>query len=159
MAMSDRQRRRGIAAAQKLLPDTRVDDYVIGRGGIHPVRAGLSFVGAAVLVGILAYAVSPWVVLPGAIVVGLIQHFVSPPRGLAVTDRGVALTNRSFWHGKPSDVRDFVDLHHVYPEGRSLGRVTVGVGQSDHVWTTPDEEQRLLAAIAEVQNPGAVVAV
>jgi hypothetical protein len=40
--------------------------------------------------------------LPGGVLLIYIVHATRPPRGIAVTDHGAALVEKSFWNGRPS---------------------------------------------------------
>lgn len=154
MGMSRRQRDKGARKAQELIPDGRVTGYVIGRTGPHPVLVVggilLLFVAASVAVAVA----TGQVVVPGVLVVLLLQHLVSPPRGLAVCDRGVALTDRSVLHGRPTKIVALTAFEGVQPRQVRLGRAEVVVGQ-ESVWLTSGEEERLRTAIGAARTPPA----
>ena len=126
--MSGRQRTKSVEKAQSLIPEARVLDYAIGREGLHPALVvGGIIVFLAALSGVL-FAATGGFVMPGIIAVLVLQHLVSPPRGLAICDRGVAITDRSLWNGKPGKVVALAEFAHIWPARHRVGRTEVTLG-------------------------------
>jgi hypothetical protein len=147
MPLNDRNRRKHMAAAQKLLPNGTAFGYAIGRSGANP-----SVVVTAMVVTSLAFSVVLLVATGSFVIVGLlpmlvVQHFISPPRGIVVTDAGVALTKRSLMNGMPHDVVATMAHGYVHPSEVSLGQVKILVG-TEPVWMSRREETALRAAIS-----------
>ena len=155
--MSDRQRRASMARAQKLLPDAQVRGYVIGRAGSHPVLVVGAILGAFFLLAIATLVATGGFVVPGALMILLVQHFASPPRGLAVCDRGVAVVKRSLLNSKPAAVVCRSDLASVAPVDHRIGRTQVAAG-GETLWLTKNEEALLRASITAARQGGPVLA-
>ena len=146
MAISDRNRRKSMAAAQELVPDAQIIGYAIGRSGVQPTLVVAAMLATAAVGSGLLYALTGTFVLPGALLVLVVQHLLSPPRGVVVAQQGIALTHRSLWNGRPAKLLSTMALGYVQPTETSLGRLKVMVG-SEPVWMTKGEEAVLRAAI------------
>lgn len=152
MSMSSRQRTKSMKAAQQLLPDAQVHGYAIGRSGLQPTVAI-----AAVLAGLFVLAVvmmflTGFFLMPGLIFIVVIQHFVSPPRALVICDRGIALTNRSIWTGRPSKVLQLTHVSGVVMIGQELGRAGLTIGP-EKLWLTLGEEHEFRTACTAMTTP------
>jgi hypothetical protein len=101
MALSDRSRAHGIAAAQVLLPGSEVRAYLVGRAQARWSNGAIiaaAIFGVVFLVGLAAGTV----VYPGGLLVLYFIHALRPPRAIAVTDDQFVLLSRSFLNGRPS---------------------------------------------------------
>jgi hypothetical protein len=145
VALSESNRRSGIKKAQKLLPDTRVRGYAVGRTGVNPVVAVSVVLGGAAAFNLFLFALTGAFIFPGVLAALVIQHFISPPCGVVVADQGVALMKRSLWNGRPSEVTAVMAHGYVHPVEEALGRVKMTVGHED-VWMTKGEERLLREA-------------
>ena len=154
MAMSDRNRRKHVKAAQKLIPDAHVTGYAIGRSGAQPTIVVAAMLGTVVLVSGMLIVLTGSFVLPGVLPMLIIQHYISPPRAVVIADQGVALAARSVWTGRPSKILSLMSHGYVQPVETSLGRVKVGVG-NDHVWLPAKEEAIVRAAVTQHVAPPA----
>jgi len=153
MALNDRNRRKQMAAAQKLLPNGTALGYAIGRSGTNPVGVVLAMVGTSLVVSVLLLVATGSVFIFGLLPMLIVQHFISPPRGIVVADAGVALTKRSLMTGKPHDVVATMAHGYVHPSEVSLGRVKIMVG-TEPVWMSKQEEAVLRSVISQpLQQP------
>lgn len=148
MAMSDRQRRSHVKAAQKLLPDAHVTGYAIGRAGSNPVIVVLAMLGTALGFSLLFLLATGQFVIIGVLPMLIVQHFISPPRAVVTAHQGVALATRSLWNGKPGKLVSVMGHGYVQPVEESLGRVKIGVGH-ETVWMAKKEEAILRAAVTQ----------
>ena len=155
MAMTERNRRKSVQAAQKLLPGVNITGYAVGRAGSNPTLVVLAMLGTLVVVVGGLMALTGTLILPGAIPVLLVQHALSPPRGVVVTDQGVALARRSVWTGRPAGIVSTMAHGYVQPTETSMGRVKVMVGH-EPVWLPTREEAILRRAMTlqHQQAPG-----
>jgi hypothetical protein len=147
MAMSKRQRASHVKKAEKLLPGATVRAYAVGRAGPNPVAVVGAMLATAVGFSVLVVALTGQFVIIGLLPMLIVQHFLSPPRGIVVADQGVALTSRSLWNGKPLQVLGAIAHGYVHPTDTSLGRVMVRVG-NDEVWLAKAEEALLRQALS-----------
>lgn len=152
MALNDRNRRKQMAAAQKLLPNGTALGYAIGRSGANPVVVVLAMVGTSAAVSVAMLLATGSVVIFGVLPMLILQHLISPPRGIVVADAGVALTKRSLMTGKAHDVVATMAHGHVQPIEESLGRVKIMVG-NEPVWMAKYEAEVLRAAIGGPAQP------
>jgi hypothetical protein len=153
MALNDRNRRKHMAAAQKLLPNGTAFGYAIGRSGANPVVVVVAMVGTSLAFSVVLLVATGTFVVIGLLPMLIVQHFISPPRGIVVADAGVALTKRSLMNGKPHDVVATMAHGYVHPTEESLGRVKIMVG-TEPVWMSRREEVVLRAAISRpAQQP------
>jgi hypothetical protein len=136
-----------MAKAGTLLPGATVQAYAVGRAGPNPVAVVAAMVGTgAAFTGVLLVATGQLVII-GVLPMLIVQHFLSPPRGIVIADQGVALTARSLWNGKPLRVLGAIAHGYVHPCDESLGRVMVRVG-NDVVWLAKAEEAVLRQALS-----------
>ena len=150
MSMSTRQRTKSVEKAQTLIPAGRVIDYAIGREGLHPTLVVGGILGLFVALTLAMLAATGGFVMPGVLVLLVMQHLISPPRGIAICDRGVAVTERSLWNGQPTKVVALAEFAHVWPARHQLGRTEVAVGHLK-VWLNKAEEERLRNALGAAQ--------
>lgn len=148
MAISDRNRRKSIKAAQKLLPEAQITGYAIGRSGANPTVVVAAMVGTVAVTAGLLLALTGTFLLPGIIPMLIVQHVLSPPRGVVVAGQGIAVTHRSVWTGRPAKLVSTMAHGFVQPTERSLGRVKVMVG-AEPVWMTTGEEAVLRQAASQ----------
>jgi len=160
MAVNDRNRRKQMAAAQKLLPDARITGYAVGRSGANPVLVVGAIIAMSMVLAVALMLTTGVLVMPGVLVILVAQHFLSPPRGVVVADQGVALTKRSIWTGRPHDVIAVMGHQFVRPTDEELGRMQLMIGD-ESVWLVHREEVLLRAAIGQQRfgqgGPGAPV--
>ncbi len=149
MALSDQSRSKALAKAAELLgPDAPPRSYVVGRGharwspGATAATAGFAVV---FVVALLA----GYVLLPGWLLAVYLFHEVRPPRALALTDRGVALLQRSFWNTRPSAVIGMFPLPVTAP-GAALSPVGLG---AERVTLSTAESNRFRSALATMMPP------
>lgn len=152
MALSDRNRRKHMAAAQKLLPNGTALGYAIGRSGANPVVVVAAMVGTSLAISVVLLVATGSIVIFGLLPMLIVQHYISPPRGIVVADAGVALTKRSLMNGKPHDVVATMAHGYVHPSEVSLGRVKIMVG-TEPVWMSRGEEAVLRAAMSRPLQP------
>jgi hypothetical protein len=152
VALNDRNRRKQMAAAQKLLPSGTALGYAIGRSGANPVVVVLAMVGTSLAFSVALLLATGSVVILGLLPMLILQHYLSPPRGIVVADAGVALTKRSLMNGKPHDVVALMAHGYVRPTEVSLGRVKIMVGD-EPVWMAKREEAVLRSMISPPVQP------
>lgn len=141
-----------MAAAQKLLPSGEALGYAIGRSGANPVVVVGAMVATAAAFSLALLLATGSVVIIGVLPMLIVQHFISPPRGIVVADVGVALTKRSIWTGKPHDLVATMAHGYVQPTEESLGRVKLLVG-NEEVWMAKREEAVLRSIIGQPVAP------
>jgi hypothetical protein len=142
------------AKAQTLIPEAHVVTYVVGRSGANPALVGWGLVGGFLAFALALYAATGAFLFPGALAFLGLQFVLSPPRGLAVCDRGLALTSRSFWDGKPTATLALFGFEMYRPVEASSGRTHLRLGTED-IWLTTKELKELhrgLTALREVQT-------
>lgn len=145
--MNRRQRTKQVKKAQKLVLEVAIDEYVAGRSGGHPVISTVSILGGFLVLMVVLIAATGLAFYPGILILAGLHHLISPPRGLAVTKIGIAVTNRSGVTGNPTKVVARAGLAEVRPVRQQLGQVQVAVG-SELVWLAKKEEIVLRAALA-----------
>ncbi len=150
MSMSTRQRTKSVKKAQTLIPAGVVIDYAIGREGRHPTLVMGGVLGLFATLSLVMLAATGGFVMPGLLLLLVMQHLISPPRGIAVCDRGVAVTERSLWNGEPTKVVALAEFAHVWPARHQLCRTEVAVGHLK-VWLNNKEEERLRTALGAAQ--------
>ena len=146
MSLSNSNRKAGLKKAQKMIPESRVVAYIVGRTGPQPVLAGLALLGGFVAISLLIMVATGAVLVPGLLVFVVVQHFLTPPRSLIVCDHGLALTKRSLLNGRPEDI--VARLPHAAVEGieKEAGRFRLDLGV-EHIWLTKLEEGLLREAL------------
>jgi hypothetical protein len=152
VALSTGIRAKHAEAAAKVLPDTEVLGYVAGRAGPDPTQV---IIGLFVLwcVGAVAfYVVTGGIFILGVIPILLVNHVVSPPRGLVVSDETAVLLARSLWTGRPRSVVATVDRRQVEPVKAAGSRIKVTVGAEHHIWLSKGEENELRTAMARAAS-------
>jgi hypothetical protein len=150
MKMSDKARSKRAAKVAGLLPaGSQVRGYGEGRAHARVSAQVVAVVGAtaaAMLVGLLFGRL----LIPGAALVAIVFNLVRPPRGLAVTDRGVALIRRSFWTGRPKQVMAVEEVPTVTTGSGS--RVTLHI-DGERVTLPAHESAYLAAALGGLGQP------
>ena len=138
MSLTSRQRDKGANQAQALMPEARVLAYAVGRAGANPVLVVGALLGIVVLASIGIFAINWVAVFPGLLIIGLVQHLVSPPRAIAVCDQGIVVTDRSLLRGTPTKVLTVASFTEVTYGEEQFGRanVTTSIGP---LWTTKGE--------------------
>ena len=152
MQMSSRQRNKHLKAAQKLLPDAVPTGYALGRSGANPVVVVSAMIATVVMVCGGLFVMTGAFVLPGILPMLIVQHFISPPRGVVVAQQGVAVTKRSIWTGRPHDVVAMMGHGYTQPVEKALGRVKIMVG-NEPVWMSTAEEAQLRQAFTGTPLP------
>jgi hypothetical protein len=152
VAISDRTRRKGTAAAQKLLePGTEIRAYSVGVTGPYPLYTVLGVLGLAVAIYASLALLFGMVLGPGGVLLAVIGYSINGPRAVVVADKGVALLRRSLWTSKPDRVLALLPpgvVSHAVAEKRGP-RVRIELGP-EHVWMHEREHRRLLAAAAGI---------
>ncbi len=82
MALNDRNRRKHMAAAQKLLPNGTALGYAIGRSGANPVVVVAAMVGTSLAISVVLLVATGSIVIFGFLPMLIVQHYISPPRGI-----------------------------------------------------------------------------
>jgi hypothetical protein len=100
--MSERNRDKGAAAAQDLLPaGVNLRTYLVGRGHARLTTGavvGIVIFGLVFVVGILL----GHILIPGGLLLVWVITEIMPRRGVGVTtDGSLVLVSRSFWNGRP----------------------------------------------------------
>src|SRR4051812_3579296 len=104
MGMSERNRRKSIEAAARLLPPNPIRAYASGvTGGYPPMVTGALFAGWAALFA-ASMALAGGVIVPGFLVFYAVKYSLNGPRGVLVVDGGIALVRRSFWTSRPNAI-------------------------------------------------------
>ena len=145
MALSERNRRKGIKKAQQLLPGTQVRGYAIGRTGPNPVLAVGGMTVAMIVVTLVLLTSVGLFIFPGRLLLVIASYLVCPPCAVVVADQGVALVKISLRNGAPESVNAVMAHGYVQPRDESLGRVRLMVG-NEAVWMTKHEECLLRTA-------------
>src|SRR4051812_11417662 len=152
VATSNRTRRKGTAAALKLLePGTTIQAYAVGVAGPYPLYTALGVIGVAVAIYVTVLGVFGMLIRPGAIVLPAIGYRVNGPRAGVMADKGVALLRRSIWNAKPDRVLALLPpgvVTHEVVERRGP-RVRIQLGP-ELVWLHEREHRILLAAAAGI---------
>lgn len=159
MATSSRQRASMEAKAQTLIPEAHVVTYVVGRSGANPLLVGWGMAGGFLAFSLALFAATRVFLFPGVIPFLGLQFFLSPPRGVAVCDRGLALTGRSFWNGKPTEVLALFGFEMYRPVEVTSGRTHLRLGTED-LWLVSKEMKELhrgLTTLSTVQSAHAPV--
>jgi hypothetical protein len=104
MSSLDRQRRKHLTKAQKLIPEAKVQDYVFAVTGPYPVTANLWLLVGAVGITVLLSAATGQFVAPGGLLILGVKYLLNEPRGIVLADHGVAVVKRGFVTGKPGSV-------------------------------------------------------
>jgi hypothetical protein len=150
--MSDRMRRKGTAAAQKLLePGTEIRAYGAGVTGPYPLYTMFAVLGIAVVIYAALALLFGMILGPGGVVLIAIGYSINGPRAVVIADKGVALLRRSVWTSKPDRVLALLPpgvVSHAVDEKRGP-RVKIQLGP-EHVWMHEREHRRLLAAAAGI---------
>jgi hypothetical protein len=129
----------GAHIARKLVPQARVDGYVVGRTGPQPVWTGLGIGVACLLVMAVVFSLTGVLFVPGALAIYAVGYYVCPPRSLAVCDQGLALMDRSFWTGKPTKVVALLTHRAVTKVVKDGNRYRLELGP-EHLWLSTQEE-------------------
>ncbi len=128
MAISNKTRERHGQMALKLLPTgTTLRDYVVGRANARVSRGVVAAVTAFLVVFVVDALVRGVLVFPGVLICYFVFRYTWPLRGIAVSDQGVALMDRSFVHARPSRVITVLapaELH--ISESKYRKRVAIG---------------------------------
>ena len=152
VATSERTRRRGTAAALKLLePGTTVQAYAVGVTGPYPMYTVLGMLGIAVGIYTFMAVVFGLVLGPGGVLLAAVGYGINGPRAVVLADKGVALLRRSVWTSKPDQVLALLPpgvVTHAVAEKRGT-RVRIQLGP-EHVWLHEREHRQLLAAAAGI---------
>jgi hypothetical protein len=147
--LSDRNKRKHMDKAVELLrgDGSRPIDYVMGGGGALPsnLLLGLVLLGAIGL-SVAIYAATGTVTFIGGLVLVAVYFGLNQPRGVLLTDRGVASFRCGFLNGRPTD---FVGGDHVQvlqqATERKAGARRVRIA-GDQVWIKDKDADRFLAA-------------
>lgn len=128
-------------------------EAVPGNTGTGVVVVVAAMVGTSLALSVALLVATGNIVILGLLPMLIVQHYLSPPRGIVVADAGVALTKRSLMTGKPHDVVATMAHGYVHPSEVSLGRVTIMVG-TEPVWMSKREEAVLRSAMSRpLQQP------
>ncbi len=151
MSLSERSRRNGAAAAQRLLPDgTIVHEYVVGRAHAR-MATGAIVAGAVFGIAFVVALAFGTILIPGALVLIYVLHAVRPPRAVVVADRGLAVLDRSFLTARPTKVLAFLPAD-VARQPAATGR-TVALSLGVDVVTFPRREyERLSTAVGSASR-------
>jgi hypothetical protein len=140
MALSSKARQKHSVAAAGLLPTgSTLRSYVVGRGNARLTNQAIIVSSVFAAVFVLLLVVAHTIIFPGFLVLVYVIQVTRPPRGIALTDQGMALLSRSPWSGKPNGV-----LALVGPMPLTARQVMFG---SESVTLSP-AEMRLLTSAA-----------
>ncbi|MDQ1369295.1 MAG: hypothetical protein QOF20_1648 [Acidimicrobiaceae bacterium] len=146
MALRERVKRKHIESAIKVLPadGARPIDYALGGGGsMSPRMLVLALVGGWVVVTVLLSVALHTLVVIGAIPLVIVSFALNQPRGVLLSDRGVALLRRSFLTSRPEAVVGLdssASLGRAVKQQAGYTRIQVGPGQ---VWVKDSDLTRL----------------
>jgi hypothetical protein len=105
MALSEKARNKQSAAAVALLPaGSTFRGYVVGRASARITTQAIVVSAVFAALFLVVLEVAHTVLIPGLLVIFYVAQVTRPPRGVAVTDQGLALLARSVWTGKPNEV-------------------------------------------------------
>jgi len=156
MALSARSKRKHVTKAMTMLPAgaTPLDYAVGGAGGMPPARLRWVMVGGWVIVTVvLSLALKTFVVV-GVLPMIAVYFAVNKPRGVLLSDHGLASFRCGFVNGRPTQLLGLDGLlsldKRVGVEGAST-KLRVG---DDQVWLT----NRDLARFLDVAPPPAPAA-
>ena len=145
MALSKRTRAKRLATAEDIVDtDGHVVAYAQGVTGPHPTTSMLVMLGTLGLVVLVLVVTTGQYVIPGALAIWTARYYLNGPRGVAVTDRGVALMRGSFWTLKPTVVLAKVPLTTLEPTRETENFVCLDFFV-EHVWLSKKE----FAALSE----------
>ena len=139
MAMSARNKRKHVEKAMKMLPadGSRPLDYALGGAGSLPPRLlVIAVIGGAFAISAALSFAAGGVVILGALPMLAVYFGVNRPRGVLLTDRGVASFRCGFLNGRPTDLIG-VDAATVLdrPTEQRAGSSKVQIGR-EAVWLT-----------------------
>ncbi len=111
MWVSEKRRSAMAARAAELLPaGVQVRGYLIGRGHVR-LTSRARVVGGAFVVAALVALYFGVLLVPGGVLLLFLLYEVRPPRGVAMTDRGVGAMSHTFWSSRPKAwLGDLVDV-------------------------------------------------
>jgi hypothetical protein len=107
MALSARNRRKHLKKAVTLLPPDGAQplDYALGGAGQLPPRLlSLALLGGWVVLTVLLSVVLQSIVVVGFLPMLVLFFLLNKPRGVLLTDRGVALLKCGILNGRPTDL-------------------------------------------------------
>ena len=133
-----------------LPPGTQLRNYVVGRA--HARLSTGAIVGMAVFA--LAFVVAllaGYIILPGGLFLIYVVYAVRPPRGVAVSEQGLAVLARSFWTGRPNKVLALLPPAPMASPTAS-GSVTVELG-AERITFSRNEFRVLAEATAGMVPP------
>jgi hypothetical protein len=156
MALSARSKRKHVTKAMTMLPAgaTPLDYAVGGAGGMPPARLRWVMVGGWVIVTVVLSLALKTFVAVGALPMIAVYFAVNKPRGVLLSDHGLASFRCGFVNGRPTQLLGLDGLlsldKRVGVEGAST-KLRVG---DDEVWLT----NRDLARFLDVAPPPAPAA-
>ena len=151
MALSTSARKKHAQQAITLLPPgTTMRAYVIGRAHARitneAIIGGVIFAVAFIVALMLGY-----ILIPGGLLALYVFHQTRPPRGVAVTDQGLAVLGRNLWNSRPNKVIALLPPARIGPAAPS-GSVVVQLGTERITFT--NKELRMLADATASMAPG-----
>jgi hypothetical protein len=135
-------------AAKHLPPGTELRSYVVGTGNARLTTGTMVAIGIFGVVFVVALLLGQ-LVFPGLLLVAFVWASTRPPRGVVLTDAGVAIFGRSHFNGKP----DRLLVQYPYetfvsgPPLASAGKVTMRFGMEE-VTFSRKELERLAAGVS-----------
>jgi hypothetical protein len=154
MGLSQRTKRKHVEKAMALLPAGATPlDYAAGGGGaMSPSRLRAFMIVGWIGLTLLLSMLLKTLVMVGALPMIAIYYAAAKPRGVLLTDHGLASLRRGFFNGRPDQVlgRDgLLCLDHRVGTDGSNTRLQIG---EDQVWLS----DRDLARFLDVAPPPAV---
>lgn len=105
MALSNRNREKGLKISEAIVGDGAALAYGIGQVGPDPRKTRLQIVIGAIVFTVFLVAVVKAAIVPGFLVWFLIFSFIVRPVGVVVTNRNVVVLERSLVTGRPKRIR------------------------------------------------------
>lgn len=155
MGLSQRNRRKHITKAMTMLPaGTNPLDYAVGGGGSAPPRLlGLATIGGAAALSVLASMLLHSVTIIGALPMLAVYFAINKPRGVLLSDRGLALFTCGFLNGRPNQLLGTTDLTPL-AGGSSPRAGSLHLSMGEHpVWLPERDVARFRSATRPVPPP------
>lgn len=104
MALRDKARTKHVAAAARLLPaGTQIRGYAVGQAQARWANGAIVAIGLFLTVFVVGLALGV-IFYPGGLLLYYVYNSVRPQRGVAATDHGLVLLERSLLNGRPRRV-------------------------------------------------------
>lgn len=129
--------------------------YGFGVAGPEPQRSLLWLIGGAVCFSVVLAAFTGIVLIPGLLAFAIARRAINPPRGVAITDRDIAVTRETAFDARPNRIVGNAPLDQVFVVVASTrSHVCVRLG-ADPIWLRRREHEILVTA-AQAAHPQTV---